>query len=73
MPSPSPLAYPYVAQLVSTTATPTAGSAVFSVTSGNEVGICSIIVTDHNGATVTETVDVDATQLGLYATHRKTR
>jgi len=72
-PSPSPPAYPYVAQLVSTSATPTAGSATFSVMSGNDVGICSIVVTDQNGATVTETVDVDATVLGLYANHRKTR
>jgi hypothetical protein len=71
--SPSPAPAPFVAELGAASATPTGGVAMFSVTSGNEPGICTIVVTDAHGATATETVDVDAVSLGLFATHRKIR
>lgn len=74
VPSASPTAgpaYPFVAQLAATTATPTNGVATFSVISGNYVGICSVIVTGAGGNTATETVNVDAVALGLYSSQRR--
>ena len=69
--APSPTPSPFIAVLGATSATPASGVATFSVTSGSEVGSCTVTVTDANGATALETINVDESLLGVYSTHRK--
>jgi hypothetical protein len=66
-PTPSPA---FVAQLGATSATPTGGVASFTVISGSEPGACSVVVTDAQSASSTETVDVDQTSVGIYSVQR---
>jgi hypothetical protein len=66
-PSPSPA---FVAQLGATSATPTGGVATFTVISGTQPGACSVVVTDAQSASSTETVDVGQTSLGIYSVDR---
>jgi hypothetical protein len=68
-PTPSPEAT-FVAQLGATSATPTSGVASFTVTSGSYPGTCSVVVTDAQSASSTETVNVDATSLGVFSVQR---
>ncbi len=73
--SPVPTATPtagaaYVAQLAATSATPVNGVATFTVDSGSMPGACSVIVTDAQSASSTETVNVDASAIGIYSTNR---
>ena len=69
-PSPSPTASPFVAQLGATSATPVNGSATFAVTSGNELGTCSVTVTDSQSFTVVGGVAVDASNLSVDSINR---
>jgi hypothetical protein len=68
-PSPSPTAT-FVAQLGASSASPTGGVASFTVTSGSQPGSCSVVVSDSQNATSTETVNVDQTTLGIYSVQR---
>lgn len=61
---------PFVAQLGATSETPTGGVASFTVISGSQPGACSVVVTDAQSASSTETVDVDQTSLGIYSVDR---
>ncbi len=67
--TPTPTASPFVAQLGATSATPTNGSATFSVISGNELGTCSVTVTDAQNFTVVGGVAVDASNLNVTSLH----
>jgi hypothetical protein len=69
-PTPTPSASPFVAQLDAASATPTNGVATFAVTSGNELGTCTVTVTDSQSFTVTGGVAVDATNLSVESVHQ---
>jgi hypothetical protein len=59
--STAPAAGNFVAELTAATATPNgAGTATFTVQGGNEVGTCTITVTDARSATATVAVAVDS-------------
>jgi hypothetical protein len=60
----------FVAELASTTATPVAGAATFTVISGDEYGVCTIVVSDAHGASTDVTVDVNETNFGIEAKRR---
>jgi hypothetical protein len=69
-PTPTPTSSPFVAQLGATSATPTNGSATFAVTSGTELGTCSVTVTDSQSFTVVGGVAVDASNLSVSSVTR---
>jgi hypothetical protein len=61
----------YVAELVSTTATPNgSGTGTFTVQSGNDTGTCTVTVTDARSATATVSVAVDASNLTVSGKQR---
>jgi len=66
----SPTPTPFVAQLGASSATPVNGSATFAVTSGNQLGSCSVTVTDSQNFTVAGGVAVDATNLSVSSVTR---
>ena len=66
----TPTTAAYVAQLAATTAASVNGSATFSVAGGNDLGTCTVTVTDAHGATANVSVAVDKSTLTISGNHR---
>ncbi|MGD1065182.1 MAG: hypothetical protein ABR975_00010 [Vulcanimicrobiaceae bacterium] len=70
--STAPAAGNFVAELTAATATPNgAGTATFTVQGGDEVGTCTVTVTDANNATAAVAVTVDASTVTVSGKSRQ--